>query len=157
MRRSLLVLSVIATVLAVAAPAGAMTVRHETTSFDATIHWSCPGPDPLERYTLTTRTTTFSVDGHRVRVIAHAHWRGWLTDRDTGAQIRDDGAWTDVYTYRGRRIVKIVTTGAVWRLTIPGHGMVVHQTGRSVYEPGEGSQSTPFGGQADVSALCPYV
>jgi hypothetical protein len=157
MRRSLVMLLSIAATILVAAPAEAMTVRHETSSFDAEIHWPCPGRDPVERYTLATRTTSFFVDGTRVRVIDHQHWHGWITDRDTGAQIRDDANWTDVYTYRGRHLLKAVVTGAIWRLTIPGHGIVVHQTGRSVFEPGVGTQETPFAGQADITKLCPYV
>jgi hypothetical protein len=158
MRRSLVVTVSLAGMLLVgtASPAQAMTVRRETSSYHATINWPCPGPDPVERYTLTTHTTTYSVDEQRVRVIDHAHRRGWLVDRDTGALIRDDANWTDVYTYRGRHLVRGVLTGAVWRLTIPGHGIVVHQTGRSVFGPGENSE-TPFGGQADISQLCAYV
>ena len=140
-----------------ASPAAARTVTHETSSFDATIPWQCPGPNPIEHYTLTTRTTTFFLGGKRVRVIDHQQWRGWITNRETGALIRDNGNWNDVYTYEGNHVVRGVTTGAVWRFTVPGHGIVVHQTGRSVFERGADEWSTPFGASADVAALCPYV
>ena len=146
-----------ALVVSSAAPVLAVTIKHETSSFDATIPWSCPGPNPIEHYTLTTRTTTFFIGGKRVRVIDHQQWRGWITNRETGALIRDTGNWNDVYTYEGNHVVRGVTTGAVWRFTVPGHGIVVHQTGRSVFEPGTGEWSTPFGGSPDVSGLCPYV
>jgi hypothetical protein len=137
--------------------AAAMTVQHETSSFDATIAWSCPGPNPVEHYTLTTETTTFSVAGTRVRVIDHQEWRGWITNRQTGELIRDAANWNDVYTYEGKHVVRGVTTGAVWRFTVPGHGIVVHQTGRSVFQQNEDPWDTPFGGFADPAALCAYV
>lgn len=146
-----------ALIILTASPAGALTVSHETTSFSATIPWSCPGPNPIEHYTQTTRTTTFSVAGQRVREIVHVQWRGWITNRETGELIRDNANWTDVYTFEGKHLVRAVLTGAVWRFTVPGHGIVVHQTGRSVFEPGEEDWTTPFGGPADISTLCGYV
>jgi hypothetical protein len=138
-------------------PARAMTVRHETSSFDATIQWSCPGRDPVEHYTETTHSTTYSVDGQRVRVIDHVGWRGWIVNRETGALLRDAANWNDVYTYRGKRIVKIVTTGVIWRLTVPGHGIIVHQSGRQVFERGDEPDSTPFMEAPDIQKLCSYV
>jgi hypothetical protein len=140
-----------------ATPSAAMTVTHETSSFDGTIGWSCRGHDPIEHYTLTTRTTSFAVGDTRVREIQHSQWRGWIANRETGELIRDDGTWNDVYTFDGKHIVRIVTTGAVWRFTVPGHGIVVHQTGRTVFEPSGDEWSTPFGGFADISKLCAYV
>jgi hypothetical protein len=155
-----LVVAVIATVGIVGAhmsSAAAMTVKHETSSFDGTIAWSCPGPNPLEHYTLTTHTTTFFVAGTRVRVIAHQEWRGWITNRDTGELMRDAGNWSNVYTYEGRHVVRGVTTGVIWRFTVPGHGIIVHQSGRSVFQQDGESSETPFGGFADVGQLCQYV
>ena len=40
-----------ALVVSSAAPVLAVTIKHETSSFDATIPWSCPGPNPIEHYT----------------------------------------------------------------------------------------------------------
>jgi hypothetical protein len=147
----------IALALVGAAPSAALTVTHETSSFDGTIAWSCPGPDPIEHYTLTTRTTTFTLGDRRVREMHHSQWRGWITNRETGALIRDNGTWNDVYIFEGKQVVRAVTTGAVWRFTVPGHGIVVHQTGRLVFEPGGDEWSTPFGGFTDISKLCAYV
>jgi hypothetical protein len=141
-----------------AVPAAAQTVTHETTSFTATTRWPCPGHDPVEHYRLTFHDTTFKRDGVRVRLISHAIWRGWITNRTTGALVRDDSNWTEIVTFNatGRREVRHVTVGSVWRLTIPGHGIVVHQSGRTVTDQ-SGTTSTPFGGFADPSKMCPYV
>jgi hypothetical protein len=141
----------------IASPVAALTVSHETNSYTATIPWSCPGRDPIEQYTLTTRTTTFSVGDKRVRVMDHSQWRGWITNRETGELIRDDANWTNVYVFEGKHLVRAVQTGAVWRFTVPGHGIVVHQTGRSVFTPGEEDWASTFGGPADISTLCAYV
>jgi hypothetical protein len=159
MKRILLVATMVAGALTVVggSPAAAMTVKHETSSYDATIPWTCPGPNPIEHYTLSTQTTTFFVGGKRIRVIDHQEWRGWITNRETGERIRDAGNWNDVYTYEGNHVLRGVTTGAVWRFTVPGHGIVVQETGRSLFEQGSDSWETPFGGSPDVSALCPYV
>jgi hypothetical protein len=138
-------------------PAAAVTVKHETSSFDAVIQWSCPGPNPTELSTLPSRTTTFYVDGKRVRVIEHQEWRGWITNRETGELIRDAANWNNVYTYEGRHVVRGVTTGVIWRFVVPGHGIIVHQSGRSVFQQDEEPWNTPFGGFADTAALCAYV
>jgi hypothetical protein len=137
--------------------ATALTVRHNIYTGGATIGWSCPGHDPQETFTTVTRETLFLQDGQRVRAVEHTHWRGWITNRETGELVRDDGDWNTTLFFRGRHVVRAVTTGAVWRFTVHGHGIVVHQTGRYVSEQGEDDWATPFGGFADFSALCAYV
>ena len=161
MRRSALV-AVVATasllMVATAAPASALTVTRSTTTITSHVGWPCPGPNPVEHYTLVIRDTTYERAGVRFKTISHYTWRGVIANRATGAPLRDDGTWNQVFTFNatGKRVVRTVTTGAEWRLTIPGHGMVVQQTGRSVQE-GRHVWSTPFGGFADPSQMCPYV
>ncbi len=135
-----------------------MTVKHSVDVAQFDIHWSCPGHDPVEHATTTVRTTEFWAGGVRVRSIEHWRWRGRLENRETGELVRDDGAWTEVLFYNssGKRIVRRTTSGAVWRLTFPGEGIVVHQTGREVAGDDEYFAST-FGGFADSSLLCPFV
>lgn len=160
MRRAVAVLLSLSAVglVCVGSPAQAMTVKHETSSFSASLRWSCPGRDPVEHYTQTTRTTTFFVHGERVRVIDHVRWQGWIANREAGgAPLRDAGSWNNVYTYDGRRVIRAVTTGAIWRLTVPGHGIVVHQSGRQVYERRHEISTTPFMGPAQIDKLCRYV
>jgi len=141
-----------------APPAVAMQVTHDRAVFTDTVDWQCPGADPVERFTVTSRSTTFVRDGKRVRMIEHSAWRGVITHRETGARIRDDGNWATVYVYRGQRVVRRVTTGSVWRLTVPGHGIVMHQTGRAVYDEETNDEwATPFGGFISSSGMCPYV
>lgn len=139
-------------------PASALTVSRSSTEIASTVHWPCPGPDPAEHFTLVFRDTTYKRDGVGVMVISHVTWRGTLVNRTTGALVRDDSTWNQVFTFNttGKRIVRTVTTGAVWRLTIPGHGIVVHQSGRSVTE-GNDTWSTPFGGLTNPSPMCAYV
>ncbi len=144
--------------LTTAIPARAMTVTHSVHVSEFDIHWSCPGRDPVEHATTTVRITEFWADGVRVRSIEHWHWSGRLENRDTGELLRDDGSWTVVSFYgpNGKRVVRSTTSGAVWRFTVPGEGIVVHQTGRAVYGDDEEFTSA-FGGSADSSPLCAFV
>lgn len=138
-------------------PAAAMTVTHETSSYDATTSWRCPGENPVEHYTLTARTTTFKVGGERIREHVHVQWRGWITSRETGERVRDDGTWNEVYVFDGRHLVRRIFTGAIWRFVFPGHGIVVQQTGRAVYQEGSDDWTTPLGASPDFTPLCRYV
>ena len=161
MRRTALVAAVAMaglSIVGMATPALALTVSRSSTEIASSVHWPCPGPDPLEQYTLVFRDTTYERDGVRIMVISHVTWRGVITNRTTGAPLRDDGTWNQVFTFNasGKRVVRTVTTGAMWRLTIPGHGMVVQQTGRLV-QMGNHTWSTPQGGFADPTPMCPYV
>jgi hypothetical protein len=139
-------------------PASAMTVKHLVNVERFDTHWGCPGPDPVEHATTTVRITEFWVGGVRVRSIEHWSWKGRVENRDTGELLRDDGAWTTVYAYspNGHRVIRGATSGSVWRFTVPGVGIVVHETGRQVFGEGEDFTST-FGGFPDTSALCKYV
>jgi hypothetical protein len=144
--------------LMTAAPASAMTVKHSVHVAHFDVHWSCPGHDPVEHATTTVRITEFWAAGVRVRSIEHWLWRGRLENRETGQLMRDDGSWTIVSFFgpSGNRVVRSTTSGAVWRFTVPGEGIVVHQTGRLVVGDGEDFAST-FGGSADSSPLCEFV
>jgi hypothetical protein len=118
-----------------ASPASAMVVKHSVDVAQFDIHWTCPGQDPVE----------------------HWLWRGRLENRETGELVRDDGSWTNVYVYgaSGKHVVRVTTSGAVWRFTVPGEGIVVHQTGRSI--AGDQDFASTFGGFADTTALCAFV
>jgi hypothetical protein len=135
-----------------------MTVRHRVivSSFD--VRWRCPGRDPVEHATTTVHRTVFWNGGVRVRVIEHTLWKGHIENRTTGALMRDAGSWTLTSTYapNGRRIIRQATTGSVWRFTVPGEGIVVHQTGRQVIGQGQDFESA-FGGFADSTLMCPFV
>ena len=145
--------------LTTAAPAGAMTVKHEGDVSHFDIHWTCPGHDPVEHVTLTVHTTEFWAAGVRVRSIQHWLWRGRLQNRQTGELVRDDGGWTIALFYgpSGKRVVRSTTSGAIWRFTVPGEGIVVHQTGRIVDGPNGVEFASTFGGSADSSPLCAFV
>jgi hypothetical protein len=134
-----------------------MLVKHSVDVAQFDIHWACPGQDPVEHATTTVRTTEFWVAGVRVRSIEHWLWRGRLENRETGELVRDDGSWTNVlfYVASGKHVVRITTSGAVWRFTVPGEGIIVHQTGRSV--AGDEDFASTFGGSADTTALCAFV
>lgn len=139
-------------------PAAAAIPEHETDTQELNVRWRCPGEDPRERATMTTRRTTYSRDGRRVKVIAHVQWRGWITHRETGALLRDDATWTETYHYDGRRLLRTVLTGGIWRLVVPGHGIVMHQTGRRVTIEGDDAFETPFFAEPSFDdGLCRYV
>ena len=149
---------VVSFALGTATPASALTVSHSVDVAQFDTHWTCPGRDPVEHATTTVRTVEFEMAGVRVRTIEHWLWKGRLENRETGALTRDDGAWTTTMYFgpTGRHVVRSVTTGSVWRFTVPGEGIVVHQTGRQVTQAGEDFEST-FGGLADQSLLCSFV
>ena len=139
------------------APASAATVKHRVIVSNFDTHWECPGRDVIEHVTRIVHRTVFRVDGVRVRTIEHTLWKGHLQNRRTGALMRDDGSWTTVTTYAsdGKRVVRVATAGSIWRFTVPGEGIVVHQTGRSVV--GDQDFESAFGGFADSSLMCPFV
>ena len=78
---------------------------------------------------------------------------------DYFAQWRDDGTWTTVSFYgpSGKHVVRTTTSGAVWRFTVPGEGIVVHQTGRIVFGDDGLEFASTFADSADTSALCAFV
>jgi hypothetical protein len=145
--------------LTTAAPASAMTVKHDVNVAHFDVHWACPGHDPVEHATTTVRTTEYWAAGVRVRSIEHWLWTGRLQNRQTGELVRDDGAWTIVSYYgpSGKHVVRSTTSGAVWRFTFPGEGIVVHQTGRIVFGDDGVDFASTFADSADSSALCAFV
>jgi hypothetical protein len=146
--------------LPTAAQASAMTVTYSVGGSRYDMVWTCPGRDPVEHVTTTVRMTAFWADGVRVRQIEHWHWTGRMENRETGELLRDDGDWTVVLFYgpSGNRVVWLTTSGVVWRLTVPGEGIVVHQTGRLI-RTGDGTDvfTFTFGARADPSPLCRFV
>jgi hypothetical protein len=147
--------------LPTAAQASAMTVTHSVHGSHYDIHWTCPGRDPVEHVTTIVRITAIWDDGVRVRQIEHWHWSGRVENRDTGALLRDDGDWTVVLFYgpSGNRVVRLTTSGVVWRLTVPGEGIIVHQSGRLIRTGDNRTDlfTSTFGARADPSPLCAFV
>jgi hypothetical protein len=158
-RRTIIALAATLVTLGVMPLAWADAPKRGTSTETIEVSWNCPGRDPRERATVTTRETTFRRDGDRIRVTFHTQWRGWLTHRETGERIRDEGTWTDTYSYRGRDLVQIVTSGVVWRLVIPGHGIVMHQSGHwELLSEDDEPFQTPFAASPDFErGLCRYV
>ena len=152
---------VLALGLPTSAQARARTVTHDVDVSHFDIRWACPGPNPVERVTTTVRTTVFRSDGVRVRQIEHWHWTGRVENRTTGQVLRDDGNWTVVLFYgpNGGRVVRLTTSGVVWHLTVPGEGIIVHQSGRLIRTGDNATDvfTSTFGGRADPSPLCAFV
>ena len=140
--------------------AKAQTVRHHVDVSHFDVHWACPGPNPVEHVTTTARITVFRSNGVRVRQIEHWHWKGLVENRETGELLRDNGDWTVVLTYspNGNRVTRLTTSGVVWRFTVPGDGIIVHQSGR-LTRNGNGTDTftSTFGAAADTSPLCAFV
>jgi hypothetical protein len=147
--------------LTTATQANAMAVAHSVAIAQFDIHWSCPGRDPVEHATTTIRIAKFRADGVLVRQIEHWHWLGRVENRETGEILRDAGDWTVVLLYgpSGNRVVRLTTSGVVWRLTVPGEGIIVHQSGRLIRTGDNETDlfTSTFGGRADPSPLCAFV
>jgi hypothetical protein len=147
--------------LPTAAQASAMTVTHGVGGSRYDIRWPCPGLDPVEHVTTAVRSTAFWDNGIRVRQIEHWHWTGRVQNPDGGEPLHDDGDWTVVLFYgpNGNRAVRLTTSGVVWRLTVPGEGIIVHQSGRLIRTGDNATDlfTSTFGARADPSALCAFV
>jgi hypothetical protein len=120
-----------------AVPGQASTPDHYALTGLGTAHWSCPGQDIRERYVVTYHGTVFprQTDGTH-REIVHAKWRGWMRNGNTGELVHDDANWTETWTMRGNHPLRVAFSGQGWKVTIPGHGIVVQHIGRRVYEEG---------------------
>jgi len=138
-----------------------MSVRHHVEVSHYDVQWPCPGPNPVEHVTTTARITEFWSDGARVRQIEHWHWMGRVQNRDTSDFLRDDGDWTVVILYGrgGNRIERIFVSGVVWRVTVAGEGIVVHQSGRLIRTGDNKTDlfASTFGTRADPSPLCAFL
>ena len=147
--------------LPTAAQASAMTVTHSVDGSQYDLHWACPGRDPVEHVTTAVRITAFWDEGVRVRQIEHWRWTGRVENRDTGELLHDDGDWTVVLFYApsGNRVVRLTTSGVVWRLTVPGEGIIVHQSGRLIRTGDNATDlfTSTFGARADPTPLCAFV
>lgn len=157
-RRTIVALvGVVLLLLPLASHAVAEIPEHDTSTDELDVRWRCPGRDPREHATMTTREVEFTRDGERTKSIVHVRWRGWITHRDTGELVRDDAAWNETYHYRGRELLRIVITGAIWRLVIPGHGIVMHQSGRRVTLDDDVFE-TPFAAEPSFrDGVCLYL
>ena len=151
-------LQLVVCLLPMGSAASARPPERRTIVDDLVIEWGCPGPNPVEHATQTTKKTTFFLGEGLTRIVYHRHWEGWIRHRDTGKLIRDDAVWTDIEYRDHGELLRGVQVGAIWRFVIPGRGIVTHQSGRSIYVSDGEAWTTPFAEIPDLEdTLCRYV
>jgi hypothetical protein len=136
--------------------AGAVTPKHSESSFNGKFFYRCPGPDAVERASVSFSTTRFRRHDGVTKTITHTRWRGVIQGSD-GTRIRDEGSWTSTVYRRGSDFLRGTTSGVVWHLTIPGEGIIIHQSGRQVTVDGGETFASTFAGTAESRPLCRYV
>jgi hypothetical protein len=129
--------------LAVAGGAGAASPRifqgtfHDEFSFDIDCGTFSLREDVVEDGTFQVH---FEADGiTATRVVVHHHFRGVITNPTTGETLGDPSDYTDFIDFAGTQsdptddIVR--EAGSIFRIHVPGEGIVVHDTGLVIFVP----------------------
>jgi len=109
---------------------------------------------------------------HGFELVIHNNVKLEVTNTDTGESINDPGTWKDTIVFdegfdtpgdndRFGHIASIDTTGSIFRITIPGQGIVAQDTGKIVFDPDTGI-ITFLAGPHEVfdggpAVLCPLL
>jgi len=109
---------------------------------------------------------------HGFEVVFHNNVKLAVTNLGNGQSLDDNGTWKDTFVFdegfdtpgddaRFGNIASIDTTGSIFRITVPGQGIVAQDTGKIVFDPdtGEvfflaGPHEVFFGGP---NVLCPIL
>jgi hypothetical protein len=93
-------------------------------------------------------------------LVVHFNSKATLTNLDTGFSIDDDGAWTQIVHFDGQGNAETVSViGGIFRIVIPGQGIVAQDTGIITFDPAtgevlfEGGPHEVFHGGIDYCAL----
>ena len=72
----------------------------------------------------------FVVQVFETHLMVHNEYQSTITNLATGFSIRDPGAWTDIFHFDELGELENVTAiGSIFRITIPGRGIVAQDTG----------------------------
>jgi hypothetical protein len=77
-----------------------------------------------------TFTTFFDNHGNPVRLQVHVHYDGTLTNPESGASLLDRNTYMRIYDYEDDTHTFV---GVIYKITIPGQGIVVQDMGRIVW------------------------
>jgi hypothetical protein len=128
--------------LLMASPAGAVSAKkplqgsfHEEFSFDIDCGTFLLHEDVVEDGAFTV---FFDADGAPMNVIVHHHFHGVITN-PAGETFDDSGDWTDFIDLAGTpddiEDDIVAQAGSIFRIRVPGEGIVVQDTGLIIFFP----------------------
>jgi hypothetical protein len=134
-------LSVATSMLAFASTADAAPPFHfHDTNSEFDPHFAtCDGQD-ISLFTTgkTFGTTSFDSEGNVVRTIVHNRFLDHFTNTDTGERLLNRGTFQETFVpIDGTDEFMETVVGHVFLATQPGHGIVIHDSGRVVFGPHE--------------------
>lgn len=98
------------------------------------------------------------VDG--LTVIQHNNFKSTVTNLSNLQSFDDNGTWKDTFTFdEDGNLLTIDTTGSIFRITMPGQGIVAQDTGKILFDPVTGEKlfeagpHEAFDGDVDFCAL----
>jgi hypothetical protein len=104
------------------------------------------------------------VDGHNkimvqvyeTSVVVHNNYKATYTNLATGFSIDDNGTWMDITRLDGQGNATTVTTiGSIFRITIPGQGMVSQDTGIITFDAATGEVLFEGGPHENAHGIAP--
>ena len=114
----------------------------------------------LDSHVTREFTTFYDQDGLKVRDVLTRHQEGTFSNALTGTSTALSGNWrvTRYYT-DGQLNGTAVQTGRTYAVTVPGRGVIFHQSGRGIQENGEiVFQAGPHDfDEANFAELCDYL
>ncbi|MGH3066650.1 MAG: hypothetical protein ACRDOF_10175 [Gaiellaceae bacterium] len=139
MRRSLLLLGIAAAALSLVATAGAVPPTTEALHFEDAFDIDCGTFVLHEEFATDVRVTTyFDNAGNPDHLIVHEQFRGFIETPD-GTFIADPGNINTFVDLAGTPDDEsddtARQTGMIFAITVPGHGIVAHDTGLIIFEP----------------------
>jgi hypothetical protein len=79
------------------------------------------------------------VQVYETHLVVHINSKATFTNLATGFSIDDNGAWMEIVHFDGQGNAENVTViGSLYRITIPGQGIVAQDTGIITYNPATG-------------------
>ena len=100
---------------------------------------SCGSFQVLESVTATVRFTIFyNQAGNVTQAVFHLRLVGTLSNSVTGTSVPFEAAFTVTLTFATPGDFSTVTatfTGQVYKVTLPGSGLILHDVGRAVFAP----------------------
>lgn len=93
-------------------------------------------------------------------VIQHNNFKSTITNLSNFQSLDDNGTWKDTLTFdEDGNLLTIDTTGSIFRITLPGQGIVAQDTGKILFDPVTGEKlfeagpHEAFDGDVDFCAL----
>lgn len=161
MTRRLTLLAVVTSVL-VGTALPAVAVPPETSSFEFvdefTDEEACDFPVDVRFVGGGTERLFFDKDGNLKKVIVNLSDNGTATNPANGKTVKGHDAWTIIVEFENGEPVTDTTVGLVFHFNAPGHGIVLIDAGRVVFDL-QTSEVVVVNGphqalEGDFAALC---